>query len=190
MIQDIFKIGIYKYYLGETIDNKKLETYSYKLKEKNNIVTKSNRGGFHSENLDPYCEDLKKLTDVIIKHANIFSDELKYGKLNIDNIWCNINSYKDYNDLHCHPNTKISGVYYVKTPENCGNIEFHNPAYHILSQSLLARSDNNYTSLSWWMPSTVGVLYLFPCWLLHLVKPNMNQYEDRISYSFNLDNKK
>ena len=53
----------------------------------------------------------------------------------------------------------------------------------------LSRKNNNYTSLFWWLPAVEGVLYLFPSWLMHLVRPNMNKDEERISFSFNLDNK-
>ena len=187
MIHDIFKVGVYKEYL--LLNNEEIEKYCYNIKQNQNGKNISNQGGFHSENLDKNDVEIKDLLENITKDANFYSNELNYGEVEVDNIWCNINSYKDYNQLHCHPNSKISGVYYVKTPENCGDIEFHNPAYNTLAQAGLSRKNNNYTSLFWWLPAVEGVLYLFPSWLMHLVRPNMNKDEERISFSFNLDNK-
>ena len=186
-IHDLFKIGIYREQLP--LDNKELEKYCYGIQEKQDGVNISNRGGFHSENLDKSNAELKELMKHITAYGNFYSKQIGYGEVELYNIWCNINSYKDYNQLHCHPNAKVSGVYYVKTPENCGEIEFHNPAYQILQQSELSRPNNHYTSLFWWMPAVEGIQYLFPSWLMHSVRPNMNKDEERISFSFNLDNK-
>jgi uncharacterized protein (TIGR02466 family) len=184
MIQDIFKVGVYKEKL--IIDNEQLEKYSYSLREKGKQLNKSNKGGYHSDNLNKEDLELQELLKNILLKSNLYSKHTGYEELTVDNIWCNINSYKDFNELHCHPNSKISGVYYVKTPKDCGEIEFHNPAYHVLAQSGLSRSNNNYTSLFWWLPAEKGMLYLFPSWLMHLVRPNMNKEEERISFSFNL----
>jgi uncharacterized protein (TIGR02466 family) len=189
MIHDLFKIGIYSEYL--TLNNEELKKYCHDIKQKQDgiNVIKSNKGGFHSDNLDKNDVEIKELIKHITLYANFYSKQLDYGEVKFSNIWCNINSYKDYNQLHCHPNAKVSGVYYVKTPENCGEIEFHNPAYHVLQQSDLSRPNNHYTSLFWWVPAIKGALYLFPSWLLHSVRPNMNKNEERISFSFNLDSK-
>ena len=184
MIHDLFKIGIYREHL--TLDNKELEKYCHDMKQEQDGVSISNQGGFHSENLNENHWEIKELIKYITSYANVYSEQIAYGKVELCNIWCNINSYKDYNQLHCHPDAKVSGVYYVKTPDECGEIEFHNPAYHVLQQANLSRPNNHYTSLFWWMPAVEGALYLFPSWLMHSVRPNMNKDEERISFSFNL----
>tara|TARA_R110000823_G_scaffold282104_1_gene400345 strand:- start:583 stop:1140 length:558 start_codon:yes stop_codon:yes gene_type:complete len=184
MIIDLFKTGIYREQLK--LNNQWLKKYCHDIKQNQDGVDISNSGGFHSDNLNMNDESIRELMKQIISSANVYSEQLGYGKVKLSNIWCNINSYKDYNKLHCHPNAKVSGVYYVKTPENCGDIEFHNTAYHVLQQSDLSRSNNPYTSIFWWMPAEEGILYLFPSWLMHLVRPNMNKEEERISFSFNL----
>ena len=184
MIHDLFKIGIYAEQLP--LNNEELRKYCFDIKQKQDGVKISNRGGFHSENLNKNDANIKELMEEISSHANLYSEKIAYGEVGFSDIWCNINSYKDFNQLHCHPHAKVSGVYYVKTPENCGEIEFHSPAYHVLQQSDLSRPNNHYTSLFWWMPAVEGVLYLFPSWLMHSVRPNMNKDEERISFSFNL----
>ena len=40
-------------------------------------------------------------------------------------------------------------------------------------------------AVTWWMPSEVNTLYLFPSWLNHCVEANENKTEERISISFN-----
>ena len=44
---------------------------------------------------------------------------------------------------------------------------------------------NTYNARTWWMPSEVNMLYLFPAWLNHSVELNKNKTEERISISFN-----
>ena len=185
MLIDLFKIGIYRNHL--TLNNKELKEYCYDVEQSQDGTNISNKGGFHSHDLDTNNIKIKEFMRQITSFANVYSEQIGYGEVKLSNIWCNINSYKDYNQLHCHPNSKVSGVYYVKTPENCGEIEFHSPAYHVLEQSSLSRADNPYTSISWWMPAEESILYLFPSWLMHLVRPNMNKEEERISFSFNLN---
>ena len=103
------------------------------------------------------------------------------------NFWININEYKDYNITHKHPGALISGVYYVKTPKDCGNIIFEHPSESFQSEWRMTPSDyNNYNSGTWWLPSEENNLYLFPSWLKHRVEPNLNKNENRISISFNL----
>jgi hypothetical protein len=41
-------------------------------------------------------------------------------------------------------------------------------------------------SLVYGMPAIQNRLYMFPSWLRHSVKPNLNKNEDRISFSFNI----
>lgn len=180
MIHDIFKIGVYRIPLY--IDNDYLEKSAAELKNKNQSVNRSNRGGFHSTNLN--FKNYEELSEKILEHGNIYAKELNYPEVAHDNIWCNINTKGDHNVIHSHPNTRISGVYYVKTPENCGNIIFYSPAFHVLLQSNLY-TDNEYSALTWHMPAIKGMLYLFPSWLLHTVQPNMSE-EERISFAFNL----
>ena len=120
MIIDLFKVGVYREYL--MLNNEEITKYCYNIKEKQKSKNISNKGGFHSDNLNLNDMEIKDLLNEINRKANFYSKEIGYGDVIIDNIWCNINSYKDYNELHCHPNAKISGVYYVKTPEDCGDI--------------------------------------------------------------------
>jgi uncharacterized protein (TIGR02466 family) len=89
------------------------------------------------------------------------------------------------NTLHNHPNSILSGVYYLQAPENCGGIFFSDPrpASRMLNPPLI--DFNVWTLLNVSYKAHVGTMILFPSWLLHGVEMNMSE-EVRISISFNI----
>ena len=52
--------------------------------------------------------------------------ELKNG-VRINDMWFNVNYRGSANRQHQHAGSVHFGVYYIKTPENCGDIFFLNP---------------------------------------------------------------
>ena len=108
-------------------------------------------------------------------------------------MWINISLYKDTNKSHNHPGADISGVYYVKTPDDCGDIVFEHPSLDVLCYYGSVDDEsvklNNYNSREWVFTPTENTLYLFPGWLKHRVEPNGNKTEERISISFNTNEK-
>ena len=108
------------------------------------------------------------------------------------NAWVNINQKLNSNQAHTHPGCILSGVYYIKTPKECGNIQFIHPAQDMMTRDWSNFIDRNwysdynqYNSELWSLPSEEGRLYVFPSWIKHLVQPNMSD-EERISISFNV----
>ena len=186
-IQDIFKIPVYKTHL-KNIDNKALSKQCIDFSKKDKGYVLSNVGGYHSNNL----KDLNFLSSLISSIqttcTNFNKDFDLKGQPILDNIWININGYKDLNLIHNHGNTSMSGVYYVQTPPKCGNITFNHPAFDLVNLSYMNKMNNfnAYNSPSWSLPVKAGLLYLFPGYLNHLVGPNMNKTTKRISVSFNL----
>jgi uncharacterized protein (TIGR02466 family) len=185
----LFGIPVIGYDLN--LDNSSLISYSYKLKEKNTGRYISNEGGWQSNNLNVQDSELqplfKNLKDPILSFAEYcgFKKNLTY-KLN--NVWININGYKDYNNTHIHPGCLFSVVYYVKTPKNCGELMFSNPSVQILYdwKEEFMEKLNNMNCFKWSLPVKEGKLYIFPSWVWHYVKPNLNKNEDRISMAFNV----
>jgi uncharacterized protein (TIGR02466 family) len=100
-------------------------------------------------------------------------------------MWININNYKDFNILHSHSNSTISGVYYVKTNEKSGSICFQHPGEPIFGEYKVDEY-NKINSNIYCLPSLQNTLYLFPSTLKHFVRPNQSN-EDRISIAFNLE---
>ena len=184
-IHDIFKVPVYSTQLD--LDIKKIQLLCNEHHQNNQGNFVSNVGGYQSYNLMYYPTDLRPLIDEIESHSNKFSEEFLSTKQVLSNIWININRYKDSNKSHFHAGADISGVYYVKTPDDCGKIAFEHPAIDVLDYYSLEPSKefNEYNSKTWWKPVVENTLYLFPGWLKHYVQPNLNKTEERISISFN-----
>ena len=180
---DVFKIPIFREELS--IDNQKLLSYCVSRKELDTGRKSSNCGGWQSNNLDKSAHELKDLISAIENCAIKATEYLSLNPPELSNIWININGYKDFNWAHTHPYSTISGVYYIKTPENCGDIEFERLRLESTWKYAVVNF-NNYNSETWWFPSQEKVLYMFPSWLKHRVNPNLNKTEERISISFNL----
>tara|TARA_B100000900_G_C20243098_1_gene578743 strand:+ start:51 stop:626 length:576 start_codon:yes stop_codon:yes gene_type:complete len=190
MINNIFQIPVYQ--IKIKMDNQSLTKFCMSEYYKNEGTKKSNIGGWHSNDFN------EKDDSILIKSLwpNIKKQAIRFGKeidLNVKgilgNLWVNVNEYKDSNFLHHHPGCLLSGVYYIKTPENCGNITFYHPSHLLLLHDWMKHESNefnSYNSATWWYPSIEGMLYLFPSWLLHAVEPNLSKREKRISVSFNI----
>ena len=186
VIHEIFKVPIYQVQLD--LDIKKLQPFCNEYQQKDTGRIFSNVGGYQSKDLSLADEALQPL----IKEINTHSSKFAKGFINnneqvLANMWINISLYKDTNRSHNHPFSDISGVYYVKTPDDCGNIVFEHPAINVLGyySTELSKEFNEYNSPTWWKPAVENTLYLFPGWLKHRVQPNKNKTEERISISFN-----
>lgn len=186
----LFGVPIQTYKLN--IDNEALIKYCYTKKEIDQGRAFSNIGGWQSDDLNlqdvelqPFIEELKNNIMFYINQCE-FKTDLKYR---LDNIWININGYKDHNKPHIHPGCLFSGVYYLKTPKNCGNIVFKHPAdilqYDWKKDLLKEVMQNNCNE--WFLPVQEGKMFIFPSWLYHYVMPNLNEKEDRISLAFNIN---
>ena len=53
--------------------------------------------------------------------------DIEKNELKITGMWSIINPSNASNARHIHSNNYISAAYYVKAPENCGDIVFHDP---------------------------------------------------------------
>ena len=198
-IHDMFKVPVYSTQLN--LDIKKLQSFCNEYQQKDTGKTLSNVGGYHSNDLPlnklkwPLGESLHPLIKEIGIHSSKFAKEfINNNEQVLSNMWINMGLYKDANKTHNHPGADISGVYYVKTPDDCGNIVFEHPALDVLNYYLddnntIIEEFNAYNSPTWWKPAVENRLYLFPGWLKHYVEPNLNKTEERISISFNIHQK-
>ena len=92
------------------------------------------------------------------------------------NIWFNVNGKNAWNKPHTHPHSFLSGVLWIKVPEDSGELVFHSPNTHNIFGM-------DYTI--WSVPPEEGKIILFPSYLEHSVNSN-NSNEERISLSFNI----
>lgn len=107
-------------------------------------------------------------------------------KLVIANAWTTVYPTGTFVPEHVHSNSTFSGAFYVKAPENCGNIVFHDPAYLAKTMYLGPSLDSSMQLTRFEKKVETGMMVIFPSWLPHYTLPNESS-EDRIMISFNMD---
>ena len=108
----------------EDVDCDQFNKFAKEIFEKNPSVISSNSGGYQSPDLlsIPQIQELsERLQKAIRSYTGYFQFK---NKLKMTNLWLNVNSTKDSNVLHDHPQCKLSGVFYTNAPENCGDLTF------------------------------------------------------------------
>jgi uncharacterized protein (TIGR02466 family) len=182
---DIFKTCVYSFKLNLNVQH--LYEYCIEYEKNNKSRNKSGVGSFQSKDLDLNNSIINVLANCFLKHANFISYN-KYkikNKLHLANFWFNINRYKDFNLEHDHPGSILSGVYYVKTPNNSGNLIFKNNSNrHLYFSDSSLIEYNTLNNTNYFLPPQENCLHIFPSWLMHYVEPNLSK-EDRVSFSFN-----
>ena len=193
---NLFPSQVWRHHTDK-IDNRKLENIILEKEQKDKGVTFSNVGGYHSSAINLEKEKgFKCIYDYINECMEVILFENNY-KPNLGILsshgWININRKGDFNREHVHPDCHWSGVYYVKTPANCGELRFHNPiaASSMVKSGHLLNLTSSNINTSFFLNSIPldpyeGSILIFPSWLFHSVDPNRSNY-DRISISFNID---
>lgn len=170
------------------IDNQLIKEYCLRVFKEKPGVNISNRGGWHSgELISPLPEQLLRLFNDMTVFANdVCARHIGVNNLEIGNFWININSKHDYNLLHDHQNSILSGVYYVSVPDNnMGDLVLHrgdNSEYFLHSRIKKEQTMANATQVQ--KPAKESTFYLFPSWVKHHVERNESDSQ-RISIAFN-----
>ena len=150
-------------------------------------VKKTNVNGWHSTTEMHKKPEYKPLVDELFKMVyQVFNEEYLERTPILGNMWANINTPGGYNKPHVDPNALFSGVYYVKTPPNCGRLICQAPRPGI--QTCMPTRKKGQPPKHLWrdvhlQPQENRAL-LFPAWLWHCVEPNESN-DVRISVSFN-----
>jgi len=174
---------LFKYIQGD------LTRWIYNYHSKNESVIISNRGGWQSSSEFFDDPSFSEFAEYIVRNANhALCHYTRQFRLN--NMWININKKGNYNIIHDHPSSIISGVLWIKTPKNCGNFVFRNPQFFV-ENPLIRFADKNVQKkqnyyLNYDFEPKEGSMILFASHLLHSVEENQSN-EDRISIAFNLD---
>ena len=150
-------------------------------------VTKTNVNGWHSETNMHEKSEYKPLVNELFRMVHqIFDEEWLEREPFLGNMWANINPFGGYNKPHVHPNALFSGVYYVKTPPNCGRLIGQDPRPGI--QTCMPTRKKGQPPKHLWrdvhLQPQENRAIIFPAWLWHSVEPNQSN-ENRISVSFN-----
>jgi len=136
------------------------DSYLTKHEQLKNIVS------FFKECIDDYCNTI------------INSEQ----RLVITQLWGNRNPKGSKHHEHVHPNSIISGVFYLRQDPKLPPIQFSKSNQEAMK--LDPRKYNSYNAETFLLPCTSGELILFPSNLRHSVPVNQGD-EERISLSFN-----
>ena len=164
-------------------------------KEDEKGIRRSNSLGWHSavdmhhrKEYHPLTKELFKMQQEIYEHEGYHPNTEPI----CDNMWANVNYKYSHNKNHVHPGAQWSGVYYIKTPKNCGHIWFTDPCGE-RHMDLPVMAENKVKPIHYWREvhyePIEGRLIMFPGWLVHEVAPNMSDLKGengwRVSVSFN-----
>ena len=164
-------------------------------KEDEKGIKRSNSLGWHSavdmhhrKEYHPLTKELFKMQQEIYEHEGYHPNTEPI----CDNMWANVNYKYSHNKNHVHPGAQWSGVYYIKTPENCGHLWFTDPCGE-RHMDLPIMAENKVKPIHYWREvhyqPIEGRLIMFPGWLTHEVAQNMSDLKGekgwRVSVSFN-----
>ncbi|MCC6137458.1 MAG: hypothetical protein IT287_02415 [Bdellovibrionaceae bacterium] len=123
----------------------------------------------------------------IKKHVKKYVDNLELNldvkALRMTTCWVNIMPKGAIHTSHNHPQSIISGTYYVQMPPKSSALRFEDPRYPFyMSRPALRTESKNQVNQS--LSAVPGDVILFESWLRHEVPLN-NSAQPRVSISFN-----
>ena len=169
------------------LDNRLFEKEIIEWSKRDSGVKKTNMNGWHSKTEMHLKSEYQQLVQELYKmQEEIYQEEWLDRQPKLGNMWANINYSGGYNRPHVHPNCLFSGVYYIKTPPNCGRLVCQDPRPGI--QTCMPNRKKGQPPKHLWREVNLqpqeNRAIMFNSWLWHTVEPNKSN-EDRISVSFN-----
>ena len=136
-----------------------------------------------NDNVD---ERLKPFCDYIRDGVRFYMSETGHRtpiNMNID-IFFNEMYQSDYHEKHSHPNSKISGIFYLDVPEGSSPISFSDPRPFRTFVDLMP-ADRMKDNSKFFIPPSNGLCLFYNSWLEHTVPGGSNTLP-RYSAPFNV----
>ncbi len=134
----------------------------------------------------PFDELAKFISARAFSYANFQHFDVGNYELVMSTFWVNVQPRNGYHAEHVHPYSHISGVFYLSTAPDAGDILLRDPrAGRVMSMPPIAQLGPQNSDVVTIAPSE-GQLLLVPSWLVHGVQQNHTDH-DRISLSFNFE---
>ena len=178
-IMDLFPTPLYIVNINEPLINQQKD-YLLNLPKILNTGNLKSKSGYIFE-YSLFTELKKTINEHIKEYVNIV-----YPNSNLDvyitQSWANFTEPNQYHHKHSHPNSFISGVFYVNAIKNEDMIKFYKDLPFIYQ--INHNQPNNYNSGDVAILVETGDLVLFPSNFQHNVPPTTSK-ETRISIAFN-----
>jgi uncharacterized protein (TIGR02466 family) len=129
------------------------------------------------------------LTEVIDGHVADFAKDLDFDlggrKLVMDSLWANVLDPGGHHAAHIHPQSVVSGTFYVAVPEGASALKLEDPRLPQMMAAPPRRARAKIENRSFvYVAPKEGTLLLWESWLRHEVPVNTAKAK-RISISFN-----
>jgi uncharacterized protein (TIGR02466 family) len=170
--------------ISET-ENEKLKQAAFHLRDQFKISSRPNL--YTTYGIIPNVLERKEFDQLkllIYKEIEQFSMILETGESYnyvISDAWISISGPGNYERMHTHDGAYISGVYYIKTHPDCGNLFFEEMSDNLWAST--RSKPENFNSVSY-TPLDRRII-LFNSKVPHCVGQNMSS-GDRIALSFNV----
>jgi uncharacterized protein (TIGR02466 family) len=183
-INGIFPIPVYISKLDRELTKKELS-----FVDKSKLDFYKNDGNITSNN--NYILNQKVFgslkEDLYLRVEDYFKKVLSYTDAvtpYITQSWLNYTETNQYHHKHEHPNSLVSGVFYVNCHEEFDKIKFFKKdSYQAIKPEI--KDWNLYNSETWWFTVKTGDIILFPSSLTHMVETKEGD-NTRISLAFNV----
>lgn len=135
---------------------------------------------------DPNFASLRQVLD---KHAAAFARELHLDlsgrKLRLDSIWINVLEPNGVHTGHIHPQSVLSGTYYVEVPSNASALKLEDPRHPMMMAAPGRREDAPESERSFvYVAPKAGEVLMWESFVRHEVPMNQAK-KSRVSVSFN-----
>lgn len=179
-LMNLFPTPVAKFVLDRNITEEEIQFI-------NSQITYKNFG--NSTSVDRYIlkhEKMKTLKEFIDHSVENYFKMIYAPKyqisLGVTQSWINYTNPNEFHHKHYHPNSLISGVFYIKASQTKDKINFFkNEQSNFIK--IQTEDYNVYNSDSWWIEVNTNDLLIFPSSLYHSVETVKD--ENRISLSFN-----
>jgi uncharacterized protein (TIGR02466 family) len=179
-ILNLFPTPVGKFELGRDLTVEE-QDFAANAERRPNMGNQSSADNYVLKN-----EVLSDLNKFLSESANRYFQEIYRPRsdvsLHITQSWLNYTNAGQFHHKHAHPNSFVSGVFYLNADITKDKIYFYKDGYQ---QIKLPPTDwNTWNSESWWFEAGIGILYMFPSSLTHMVEV-VTAEKTRISLSFN-----
>ena len=135
--------------------------------QKNKIINSSQLKPFY-EVVNPIIKEFSKKSNII------YRSKVEY--------WIQDYKMSNTHKIHAHPGNNISGIYYIRSNDHAGNIEFFSPNPHTYFTNSYP---NTVPSDRFIFKPQPGLFLLFPSYLFHQIQPSSNPSCVRTCLAFN-----
>ena len=180
MINNLFPTAVGFYELDKPVTEKELQFIK-------DLETRTNEG--NTTSVDNYLlksKEMKRISAFIDKSVQDYFQEVYAPKHKVKpyvtQSWANYTNKGQFHHKHAHPNSFISGVFYVAADPAKDRIYFYKDGYQQIK--VTTENWNHWNSESWWFEVGTGKVVLFPSNLTHMVETVQTE-DTRISIAFN-----